>query len=67
VVARGYFGDDAAIHCVQIHLAVQGVGEQAKFRGIQRNSGLVAAGFDTENNARLSRFDPGLFMPRRKA
>jgi hypothetical protein len=34
---------------VQIHLAVQGVGEQAKFRGIQRNSGLVAAGFDTEN------------------
>ncbi len=49
VVARGYFRHDSAVNRVQVHLAVQRIGEQAPFRGIQRDPGLVAAGFDTEN------------------
>jgi hypothetical protein len=49
VVARRNFRYDASVNGMQVDLAVQGVSEQAMLRGIERDAGLVATGFDAEN------------------
>ena len=49
VVARGNFRHDPAIDRVQVHLAVQGVRQQAALAVVKRHAGLVAGGFDAEH------------------
>ena len=49
MVARGDLRDHAAIDCVQVDLAMQGVRQQALLGAEQRHAGLVAAGFYAKN------------------
>ena len=51
VVARGKFGDDAAVVLVHCHLRVQRMREQLSVAvaAVEGDAGFVAGGFDTEN------------------
>jgi hypothetical protein len=48
VVAGRQFRNHAAVLCVQGDLGMQGMGQQAAVRVIERNAGFVAGGFDAE-------------------
>ena len=49
MVTGGDFRHNAAIHRMQIHLAVQRLRQQAPFGVVQRGAGLVAARFDSQD------------------
>jgi hypothetical protein len=49
MVARRQFRDDAAVLGVHRHLRVQGVRQQAGCAVVERDTGFVAGGFNTED------------------
>ena len=49
VVARGELGHDAAVDRVHRHLRMERVGEQAAVRVVHGEAGLVAGGFDADD------------------
>ena len=50
MVARRQFRHHAAVLLVHRHLRVQGVGQQAALRVVEREAGFVTGGFDAKNN-----------------
>ena len=49
VIAGRNLGNHATVAGVQVHLAVQPVGQKPAFGAVDRDAGLVAAGFDAQN------------------
>ncbi len=49
MVARGEFGNNAAVIAVHGHLRMQGMREQAALHIVERNTGFVAGGFDAQD------------------
>ena len=49
VVARGKFGDDAAVDAVQFDLGIDFVGEDTFVCAVQGNSGFIAGAFNGED------------------
>ena len=50
MVARGDFRHDAAIDRMQVHLAVQSLREEPVLGVVERDAGLIAAGFQSKDN-----------------
>ena len=50
VIARGQFRHHAAIHAVLLDLAEQRIGQQAALAVVERDTGFVAGGFQSQHS-----------------